>query len=719
MDIEQQRIEAQNENTSPEILTQLATSEDYLTRKYVTANPNTPKQSLLRLGEEYPRELLNNPVFDLFIIEDMEFVKKMPLATLQSLLKQQDVPEFIIEQGCDRAELETQLQLANKITTSKKALETLSNSRYPEVAETAKLHINLAGEIIDGYENKAHQIITSGLKDKKSYHQLGYLQKLSFVCPIPDFVLEYLLDNSSTNEFDRIRQNMAKNPNVSLDTLALLAKDKNSQIRQNIASNPKTSIEILSQLVEDEDVQVRCEVVRNINTPKDILIALTKNKNIYVAQFASVKCTIQFYTDLENNLKDKIERIRWENPLSIKQEDNHLLVKDVKFTKIVNTEANYLNITNNTLYNLASQYPIFVAQYPQTPPEILTQLSQHQNGHVRFNVANHPNTPVSIVEKLIAKNRYDYFYDNYNLSLNFLFKQLIRDISVTQALAYKFSEYTRKSNTKDIKLKMDLSDFDTILDIFAEETTNSLDETLQRLIDDGGIGARIFLATRLDLPLKFVKQLAQIEELEVQAQIAINPNTPVEILEQLSQLEAYGIHLALAKNPNISFSILEKLASKPEIAKTHRQNFREVIMRHPLIFNNLEKIMDIWQGCGVSNLMISNLKLNQKGSEYIICSGYGDTYLKNNPDFLINNPDSLTVVLNHFLQDKFDKVRYLVLQHPQISPEILEEKSFSVFWLERYAVSQNPNISSKTLQKLSNDSNQLVRACAKQRLSAI
>ena len=61
MDIEQTRQLAKDETTSPKILAQLATNEDYETRQSVAANPNTPTDILLNLGAEFPEELLDNP----------------------------------------------------------------------------------------------------------------------------------------------------------------------------------------------------------------------------------------------------------------------------------------------------------------------------------------------------------------------------------------------------------------------------------------------------------------------------------------------------------------------------------------------------------------------------------------------------------------------------------------------------------------------------------
>ena len=87
MNIKQARQLAQ-ETTAPDKLRELATHDDYLTRQYVAANPNTPTETLLNIGAEFPRELLDNPIFDLLLLENLNLIFDIPITTLRSLIKQ-------------------------------------------------------------------------------------------------------------------------------------------------------------------------------------------------------------------------------------------------------------------------------------------------------------------------------------------------------------------------------------------------------------------------------------------------------------------------------------------------------------------------------------------------------------------------------------------------------------------------------------------------------
>ena len=58
-------------------------------------NPETPLEELLTLAEEYPDEVLRNPVFDLLLVEDPGFLSRMSGAAQLALLRSDTCPEFV------------------------------------------------------------------------------------------------------------------------------------------------------------------------------------------------------------------------------------------------------------------------------------------------------------------------------------------------------------------------------------------------------------------------------------------------------------------------------------------------------------------------------------------------------------------------------------------------------------------------------------------------
>ena len=151
MNIEQERKLAQSENTPSEILTELAKSQDLQTRQYVAFNPNTSIENLLNLGSEFPEELFNNPVFDLLILENPDFIdgnyyfqleiaqnNKTPLAFLKYLMQygRYGVRKYIakhpntsIEMLTNMAEEAIRQQISNDETTIANRFKSQSSNR--------------------------------------------------------------------------------------------------------------------------------------------------------------------------------------------------------------------------------------------------------------------------------------------------------------------------------------------------------------------------------------------------------------------------------------------------------------------------------------------------------------------------------------------------------------------------------------------------------------
>lgn len=180
MSTEQTRLQAQDENIAPEVLAELANSEDYLTRQYVASNPNTPTEALLKLGAEFPRELLDNPIFDLLLLENLNLISEIPITTLQSLVKQDNIPEsFIIKCAERESDKDMLLGLTINSTISRSILEKLNKSRFPEVVEAAELHVNWSREKIEGWKELVNKSFFSKIISPKGFKKTYYLENIA------------------------------------------------------------------------------------------------------------------------------------------------------------------------------------------------------------------------------------------------------------------------------------------------------------------------------------------------------------------------------------------------------------------------------------------------------------------------------------------------------------------------------------------------------------
>ena len=78
-------------------------------------------------------------------------------------------------------------------------------------------------------------------------------------------VLETDNYQSPTDKNYNVRYYVAQNPNTPPETLKVLATDKNSNVRYYVAQNPNTPPETLKVLATDEDYNVRYWVAQNPN----------------------------------------------------------------------------------------------------------------------------------------------------------------------------------------------------------------------------------------------------------------------------------------------------------------------------------------------------------------------------------------------------------------------------------------------------------------------
>ncbi|WP_292836831.1 hypothetical protein [Nostoc sp. JL33] len=685
--VTQAQLVAADPSTDPELLRELGLSIDQQTRQSVAGNPNTPVDVLLRLGAEFPSQLLDNPVFPLLLLENLNLVADIPLPTLRSILKQENVPVYILEQAADQADLEVQLGLVKNVQTPKGVLNRLTQSRHPQVVESARLHINLAGELTEKYEQRIKEVI-KGIIPSARQAGTGSLAVLTQICPVPEFMVEHWVQDSSYKDFfcrklayspatfPNVLKHLAnhtdgwtwlgvaENPNTPTETLRKLFTEKQASI--TLARNLNTPTDVLESLSTNQDQRVRIRVARNPNTPLNVVKGLANDTDIHVAQTAATLIA-------EQKGEYTAEAVR-KNPKT----------------------------PPDVLEKLAQKDPRTVGEHPNTPPELLLEFSKSVDERLRESVAKNPNAPVRILEQLADDESWEVrrgVAKNPNVPISLLFKQLARDTWVNSAIAYQMS--SKKYNYPEAE---------SILDILAEESTSPLETILQRLSQDGGEAARLFLARRFDLPANFLTQFAESTEVKVCEGVAQNLNTPVSSLEKLAQSPETKVREAVAQNPNTPISILEQLS---------KDNYYDVLLHIAQKTNLSPEILEELAGSKsdqVREKAMLNPSLPKEAVERILCGEYATGYLKLNPDFLSRHPDSLAMTLNHYAKSQFPLVSFIALNQPQISQELLQEKSLSISWLERLAIAQNPQATQQILIQLAQDSNQLVRAAAKDRL---
>ncbi len=183
------QLVAKNSLTPPELLRELADSSDATTRQNVAANPNTSTEVLLQLSAEFPVQVLGNPILPLLFLENPN----------------------ILDQILDH---DTLWKLVLDAQTPKEILEKLVHSKYPQIAQSAQLHVNWAGEMTFGWDKAARKAIeTTAFADNDSEYtknlvNRGLISELMFIV---------------RHEDKELRSNVACNPNTPIKLLEQLA----------------------------------------------------------------------------------------------------------------------------------------------------------------------------------------------------------------------------------------------------------------------------------------------------------------------------------------------------------------------------------------------------------------------------------------------------------------------------------------------------------------
>ncbi|MFN6479240.1 hypothetical protein [Nostoc sp. DedQUE07] len=661
--VTQAQLVAAEPSTDPELLRELGLSSDQQTRQLVAGNPNTPVDVLLRLGAEFPSQLLDNPVFPLLLLENLNLVAEIPLPTLRSILRLENVPVSILEKLADKSDYKVQLlALVNNVQTQKVVFNRLNQINDSYIVESARLHINLAGELTEGYEQKVKEVIQGAISCDRNVFAYDLVVPAQ-ICFIPEFIVECWVREPIYEHY--LCRRIAYSPATSASILKHLAKHTDGYTRNGVAQNPNTSAEALRKLASKQEAgEPRIFLARNLNTPSDVLESLSKDRDkkvrISVAENPNTPLTVLQYlgNDTERNVAEAATR-------AIGEQQGEYTAEAVR--KNPKTPPHVLE-------KLAEKDPQTVCQHPNTPSELLLEFSKSVNSQVREWVAKNPNAPVNILEQLADDDSSTVRQEvarNPNTPLSLLFKLFARDASLSDTIAYQMSR--EQYHSPQVK---------SILNILNEESTSHLETILQRLVSEGGEATRLFLARRVDLPAHILAQLTEATEVKVRQAVAQNANTPISALEKLARDEDSTVRMHTASKINLSPETLEELAVEKSSSAVH------------------EKAM-------------VNPSLPKEAVERILCGEYATDYLKLNPDFLSRHPDSKARVINYYAKSESFWVRFIALLQPQISQELLQEKSLSIYWLERLAVAQNPQAAQKILNQLAKDGNQLVQAAAK------
>ncbi len=134
------RLVAANPSAPTELLLELSHNDDKSVRKACTSNANTPVEALLKLGAQFPEQLLENPVFDLLLLAHPGLFEELPTSTLNSLLKRDQVPVELIRWAWKHGGESTDYSLLMNPNIPADVVEDMCKVKDPEFRMAAELH---------------------------------------------------------------------------------------------------------------------------------------------------------------------------------------------------------------------------------------------------------------------------------------------------------------------------------------------------------------------------------------------------------------------------------------------------------------------------------------------------------------------------------------------------------------------------------------------------
>lgn len=259
------RIVAKNPNATPELLKNLSVTLDIKTRLYVTANPSTPADVLLKLGNSFPEQLLRNPVFSFLLLEHPHLLPnlldEMPLNTLQDILKLEGMPIHILEKFAQHQDVWVRAAIAFNAHTPITILEELAKDQ------------DVIRQSVAYNSNAPRNLLKMLAKD------INWLVRQA-VAQNPNTPQNTLQELSGDNQW-HIRVAVASNPNTPTRILETFRWDNDGGMRQALAQNPNTPAKILEQLLWDNDFEIRRDIAKNPNTPVSVLEQLVRGQMNY------------------------------------------------------------------------------------------------------------------------------------------------------------------------------------------------------------------------------------------------------------------------------------------------------------------------------------------------------------------------------------------------------------------------------------------------------
>jgi len=726
----------------PEVLATLSHSSDKATRAKVTANPNTPAADYVRLGQQFPKEFIANPLLDLLLLENPALLDEVPTALLVQIAKKPECPAAFLIWTASHADEKVQLAVAMNAKAPDEALARLRESAFAKVRES----VSAAGAAVEGdpevlFRGAVRERL-AGLTPEEAAEawkrgDIGFAQfaalsldarllvaalvgaerRMALVinAAFPEELrtalrgvnlhqkaqlkaLESRLEALATDaeiwaqakDKDYLQRWIAaRNALAPAALLEALANDKHEWVRRSVGENPNTPVAVLETLARDEDETVRSEVAGNPSTAVALLYALVEDthERVRASVAENPNTPVAMLCALAEDPHERVRGSVARNPntpvtvlCTLAEDIDERVQSPVAYNP--NTPVAVLEALARATHE---QVRRSVAANPRTPSATLVMLAKDESGDVRRSVACNPNTPTVLLE-VLAKD------ENENVR---------RSVANNPNTPVAALEVLAQDEKKDVR------------SLVAENpnTPTSVSEALAiaqfvMLAKDQNHDVRYSVAKNPSAPAAILEALAQDQEMMVRSCIADNPNTPAKVLVALANDKNSNVRRAIARNPNAPLAVLEALARDEDdhvrFTIADNPNLPATVLAHTLDQNDRVRIR---AACNPSLPTALSAPLLEELAQA------NDEWVRRSVAENSNTPDAALEILS---SDKNGDVCEAVARNAKTGLALLERLS-SGRTSVRVRVALHPNASPDLLAKMSSDDSESVRAAVAQR----
>lgn len=652
--------EAQNPQTAPERLRALASQTSPEVRRAVAGNPNTPEDVLLWLAVHFPEEVLGNPVLDLLLLVNPNWLAEIPGYARSRLLGHPKAPPHFLHWAARDGDYNALLSLLQNPAAPTELVEKLTDYMLPAVAEAARLHVALE---------------TSPLERALwwSDTDMDYLELRQMV----------LLGMAP----EWIAPRIAREPDTSL--------------RLTLVGQEHLPTEVLEAFLFDEEEEVRRAARQHRSTPPDtaeLLDRLEARLPVEAPFETLAQGTIPFGTGsgLYTQSHHWMRQLVAQHP----QTPPHLLER-------------FLTDDDWRVRGAA-------ARNPALPAHWLEQLAQDGDREVRQWVATNPHTPSSVLERLVC-DEYEEVRkaaaENPSAPQRVLAlfeRAQAQDGALTEEELERMArlgEWARRlaaahPNTASETLERCKGDPDWHTRLAVARNPKTPPAALAAMAGDTDPDVRQAVAVHLHTPLESLEGLANDEQPDVRAQIAQNPRTPRNLLLQLAQDDHWRVRQAVAANLSTPPEVLEQLAQDSD------RDVRQAVADNPQVPETaLEPLFAGWFAGLDAPMSLVELYRRAKNleplrPELLDKLAQGNDWAKR---LAARHPFTPTETLRTLARDEDWRVRQAVATHPELAADVLSLLSSDTDADVRRAVVVHPQATEEILERLSVDEQQDIR----------